>query len=58
MQEQVGWRVASYSTNVGNCVEVGTAHDAILIRDTKNRDAGALRVSSAAWRAFTASLNR
>lgn len=58
MQEQVSWRVSSYSANVGNCVEIGTARNAVVVRDTKNREAGALRVSSSAWRTFTASLNR
>lgn len=52
MREPTGWRVSSYSAAQGNCVEVGKAGDAVLVRDTKDREAGALRVSPAAWRRF------
>ena len=52
MREQADWRVASYSAGEGNCVEVGKAGDTVLVRDTKDREAGALRVSPAAWRRF------
>ncbi|MBO0820189.1 MAG: DUF397 domain-containing protein [Nocardiopsaceae bacterium] len=37
---------------------IGAARDAVVVRDTKNRDAGALRVPPGAWRAFVAALNR
>jgi hypothetical protein len=48
------WRKSSYSgSNGGNCVEVGTAAPAVLVRDTTNRDGGTLSVSAGAWRAFT-----
>ena len=52
MTLEATWRVASYSASHGNCVEVGNVGSAVLIRDTKNREAGALRVSPAAWRRF------
>ena len=50
----LGWRKSSYSGNGGgNCVEVGTAAQAIAIRDTKQDGAGpVLRFSLAAWRRF------
>jgi hypothetical protein len=50
-----GWRTSSYSGNGGgNCIEVGTAAQAIAIRDTKKDGAGpVLRLSLAAWRKFT-----
>ena len=56
MQEPADWRTSSYSASTGNCVEVGTAPDAIVVCDTKNREAGALRVSLTAWRRFAVSL--
>lgn len=56
MQETASWRVASYSASTGNCVEVSKDDRMILVRDTKNRDAGALRVSPAAWRRFAATV--
>jgi hypothetical protein len=57
-QEATDWRTSSYTGSQGNCVEVGKATDAIIVRDTKNREAGALRLSPAAWREFVAALNR
>lgn len=47
------WRKSSYSdaTEDGNCVEVSFAHD-VLIRDSKNAEAGALTFSGPAWRSF------
>ncbi len=52
MQDRT-WRKSSYSdaTEDGNCVEVSLAHD-VLVRDSKNADAGALAFSAPAWRAF------
>jgi hypothetical protein len=38
-----------------SCVEVRFA-DSIGVRDSKNRDAGALRLTSAAWATFLADL--
>jgi Domain of unknown function (DUF397) len=50
------WRKSSYSSSTGGqCVEVGTA-DAVLIRDTVNRQGLTLSVSGAAWAAFLATL--
>lgn len=48
------WRKASYSGNGGqNCVEVA-AHGPVLVRDTKDRDAGpVLRITCVGWRRFT-----
>lgn len=36
-----------------NCVEVASA-DAVMIRDTRDRDGVTLAVPAPAWRAFTA----
>lgn len=56
MHESGTWRVSSFSANEGNCVEVGAAGDAVLVRDTKDRAAGPLRVSPADWHRFTATI--
>ena len=47
------WRKSSYSaSNGGECIEVGSHHDRVLVRDTKDRKGPVLRVSPAAWRRF------
>ena len=47
METAGNWRTASYSgANGGECVEVASAADAVLVRDTKNRDGWTLSVSS------------
>jgi hypothetical protein len=52
------WRKSSYTgTDGGNCVEVGVAAQAILVRDTKNRAGVALSISGDAWRAFIKTLS-
>jgi len=55
--DRAQWRTSSYSTGSGsNCVEVGPTRQAIGIRDTKNRAAGALAVSPHTWSAFVISV--
>ena len=54
--EVASWRVATYTGGQGNCVEVGDADRAILVRDTKDRNGGTLTFTAAAWQAFTKSL--
>jgi hypothetical protein len=50
------WRKSSYSGNGGqDCVEVA-GDNAVLIRDTKDRNGVTLSVSPNAWAGFTASL--
>jgi hypothetical protein len=48
------WRKSSYSGgNGGNCVEVGSGPDAVMVRDTKQADSGpVLRFDPAAWSRF------
>lgn len=58
MSQPAIWRTSSYTTGQGNCVEVGQARDSIVVRDTKNRDAGAISSSPAAWRTFLSRVNR
>jgi hypothetical protein len=53
----LNWRKASYSSNGGaECVEVGGASRAVLVRDTQNRTGPMLRFSSGTWRRFTSQL--
>jgi hypothetical protein len=54
LDESVVWRKSSRSNgNGGNaCVEVGFAGAAVGVRDTKDRDGGALAVSVPQWAAF------
>jgi hypothetical protein len=49
------WRKASYSNGQGACVEVASGN-AILVRDTTDRDGGTLAFSAEAWKRFTGSL--
>ncbi len=47
-----GWRKSSFS-EAGNCVEVTTQDESVLIRDSKyGNDDGILSVSSSVWREF------
>ncbi len=55
---EVGWRTSSYSTVNGGCVEVAPTPDAVLVRDTKDRDGPALEVSATTWRAILRTVTR
>lgn len=47
------WRTSSYSSgDGGQCVEVASA-EAVMVRDTSNRDGGMLVFSAEAWQLFT-----
>jgi Domain of unknown function (DUF397) len=50
------WRKSTYSgANGGQCVEVASA-DAIMVRDTSDRDGGMLTFTTDVWQRFTSSL--
>jgi hypothetical protein len=50
------WRKSSYSgANGGQCVEVASA-DAIIVRDTTDRNGGTLAFTADAWQRFTSKL--
>lgn len=54
---QTAWRTSSRSGgNGGQCVEVATLTDRVMVRDSKAPDAGVLAVSPAEWRAFLGTL--
>ena len=51
------WRKSSYSANGGqSCVEAASTSGTVLIRDTTNRDGGALTFTAATWQSFANSL--
>ena len=51
--EEGNFRKASYSSsNGGGCVEVASAPGKVYVRDTTNREAGALSVPPEAWTEF------
>jgi Domain of unknown function (DUF397) len=57
METVSSWRKSSYSgANGGECVEVATTADTVLVRDSKNRTASVLSVSASAWRAFVSAV--
>ncbi|HEV7980630.1 DUF397 domain-containing protein [Amycolatopsis sp.] len=51
MMELVGWKKSSYSGNNSDCVEVALG-ETVGVRDTKDRDRGALVLTSQAWSAL------
>ena len=56
MAKEPTWRVATYTGGQGNCVEVGDADNAILIRDTKDRTSRTLTIPATVWQSFANSL--
>jgi hypothetical protein len=57
METVSSWRKSSYSgANGGECVEIGTTANVVLVRDTTNRSGDTLRMPVDAWRAFLTSI--
>ena len=53
------WRKSSYSGNGGECVEVADRGSHVLVRDTRQDQAGpVLQFSPAAWRRFADRVKR
>lgn len=51
--DDVAWFKSSYSTgNGGECIEVATADDVVLVRDSKQATGPMLSVDADAWAAF------
>jgi hypothetical protein len=46
------WQTSTRTDGSGNCVEVAKSTDAILVRDTKDRQGPVLAFEPAAWTAF------
>ncbi|MEV0279479.1 DUF397 domain-containing protein [Streptomyces sp. NPDC050610] len=56
---RAAWRKSSYTANNGNCVEVARipTMPGVAVRDSKNVDIPAARVSRAAWSSFVAAVH-
>jgi hypothetical protein len=55
MTDQRGaWRTSSYTGDGQACVEVSLTSERALIRDTKNREGGTIRLPGAVWSALLA----
>ena len=54
--DRVVWHTSSYSTSNGDCVQVASAPDRVLVRDSKDPDGPVLAVPTPAWRAFLTTL--
>jgi hypothetical protein len=53
------FRKSTRSDNTSSCVEVANLageHGVVLVRDTKNRDAGVLAFAPGEWAAFVSSI--
>jgi uncharacterized protein DUF397 len=51
------WRKSSYSgSNGGECVEVASVTESVMVRDTTDRTGPVLTFTVDAWRAFTATI--
>lgn len=51
------WRKATYSGNSTDCVEVARSGNAVGLRDTKDRDGGALTVQGTVWAGLRGTLS-
>ncbi|PPK64763.1 uncharacterized protein DUF397 [Actinokineospora auranticolor] len=58
MKSTMMWRVSSFSLPNNDCVEVGRGPGETLIRDTKNRSAGALHLTPHSLAALLHSVKR
>jgi hypothetical protein len=50
------WRKSTYSNGGENCVETAGDSGVVLVRDTANRDGGALAFGPEAWATFLTSI--
>ena len=57
METAGNWRKPSYSgANGGECVEVASTPETVMVRDTQNRNGDMLSVPASAWRAFLSNM--
>ncbi|MEE1785209.1 DUF397 domain-containing protein [Streptomyces sp. SP17BM10] len=53
---KVTWCKSSYSTQGGNCIEVGSLSNLVPVRDSKDPEGPALAFPVEAWSAFVAAV--
>ncbi|MFE3458172.1 DUF397 domain-containing protein [Nocardiopsis aegyptia] len=51
------WHKSSYSSSGDSCVEVSETPQAVLVRDTQNRELGHLAFPGAEWASFVQKLS-
>jgi hypothetical protein len=56
VNEYADWRKASYSNGQGQCVETASNSGTVAVRDTTNRDGGAIAFTADAWASFISGL--
>lgn len=54
----MSWHKSTYSRALGNCVEVGTGHALVAVRDSQDPDGPVIDVSAKAWTEFTKHVKR
>ncbi len=53
----MNWQKSSHSSsNGGECVEAASGGGLVIVRDTANRDGGALSFTAGAWQEFLGGL--
>jgi hypothetical protein len=52
----LNWFTGSYSGGNGDCVEIAFDEDTVLVRHSKNPDAGTLAFTRSEWTAFSAGM--
>ncbi|WP_300614581.1 DUF397 domain-containing protein [Trebonia sp.] len=55
---RVGWRKAQRSISNGACVEVASAPESVIIRDSQDPHGLVLRYSATSWKSFTSAARR
>lgn len=48
------WRRSSWSYGTGNCLEIASLGQRVVVRDSKNPQGALLRITPAQWNAFVA----
>ncbi|HEX3956630.1 MAG TPA: DUF397 domain-containing protein [Trebonia sp.] len=48
------WRKTSHSADTGDCVEVATRIDYVLVRDSNDHNGPALQMTASQWQKFLA----
>lgn len=58
MTERSQWRKSTYSGEEAACVEVALTTELALVRDSKDRDGGTIRLARNTWAALIAGVKQ